>query len=152
MSDAANGQQFTLEVPEPEEKPSYVLTAKVGTNADLFPEVLRLYVQDGAKVADVTYGKGVFWKGVNTLMYDLYATDLATDGVDLRALPYGNEEFDALVLDPPYIYNPKDTVKASISEPYKVNTTGLGLTTIDAVVELYTAGIDEAYRVLKPGS
>lgn len=128
----------------------YVLTAQVGTNAALFADAARLYLKPGWRVADVTFGKGVFWQGVDTSLYDLLATDLAT-GVDFRELPYEDDSLDAVVLDPPYIYNPKDTVKASISEPYKVNTTGLGLTTIDAVVELYEAGIREALRVLRPG-
>lgn len=128
----------------------YVLTAQVGTNAALFADVARLYLKPGCRVADVTYGKGVFWQNIDTSQFDLLATDLAT-GVDFRELPYADASLDAVVLDPPYIYNPKDTVKASISEPYKVNTTGLGLATINAVVELYEGGIREALRVLRPG-
>jgi hypothetical protein len=129
----------------------YVLSARVGTNSDLFASAVKLYVKPGQTVADVTYGKGVFWQGVNTSDYDLRATDLAHDGIDFRNLPYEDASLDALVLDPPYIYNPKDTVKASISQPYNVNTTGLGLTTINAVVKFYCDGMDEAKRVLKPG-
>lgn len=128
----------------------YVLTAQVGTNAVLFADAARLYLWPGCRVADVTYGKGVFWQNVDTSAYEFLATDLAM-GIDFRELPYEDDSLDAVVLDPPYIYNPKDTVKASISEPYKVNTTGLGLTTVTAVIELYEAGIREALRVLRPG-
>lgn len=128
----------------------YVLTAQVGTNAELFADAARLYIKPGDTVADVTYGKGVFWQKVDTSEITLYATDLGRDGVDFRSLPYADASLDGLVLDPPYIYNPKDTVKTSISSPYAVNTTGLGLTTNEAVVDLYKAGIEEARRVLKP--
>lgn len=128
----------------------YVLTAQVGTNAALFADATRLYLEPGWRVADVTYGKGVFWQQVDSSQYELLATDLAS-GVDLRSLPYADDSVDAVVLDPPYIYNPKDTVKASLSEPYKVNTTGLGLTTIDAVIRLYEEGMGEAWRVLRSG-
>lgn len=128
----------------------YVLTAQVSTNAALFADAARLYLEPGSRVADVTYGKGVFWQDVDTGQYELLASDLST-GTDLRSLPYETGSLDAVVLDPPYIYNPKDTVKTSISEPYRVNTTGLGLTSVNAVIELYRAGIEEALRVLRPG-
>ena len=32
--------------------PSPVLTGHVGTNADLFPHILKMYVADGASVAE----------------------------------------------------------------------------------------------------
>jgi hypothetical protein len=80
-----------------------VLSAHAGGNADLFPQVLALHVPDGALVADVTYGQGVFWRKVPPGRYRLLATDLATTGTDCRALPYGEASLDALVLDPPYL-------------------------------------------------
>src|SRR5438552_2255896 len=39
-----------------------IFTGYQGTSEDVFPNVLSLYVRPGSKVADVTYGKGVFWK------------------------------------------------------------------------------------------
>lgn len=79
-----------------------VQSAHQGGNAELFPQILALHVPAGATVADVTYGSGVFWKQVPKDRYRLLATDLA-DGVDCRALPYGDASLDALVLDPPYL-------------------------------------------------
>ena len=73
--------------PRGEATSALVVSAHIGTNADVFPEVLRLHVSPGARIADVTYGKGVFWRKVPTDDYDLLATDLAT-GMDCRALPY----------------------------------------------------------------
>ena len=37
-----------------------VMTAFVSGNAEVFPQILNLHVPDGAKIADVTYGTGVF--------------------------------------------------------------------------------------------
>jgi hypothetical protein len=34
-----------------------VLSAHVGANADIFPQILALHVPEGARVADVTYGQ-----------------------------------------------------------------------------------------------
>ena len=79
-----------------------VVSAHVGTNADVFPQVLGLHVPTGARIADVTYGKGVFWRKIQEDDYDLLATDIAT-GVDCRALPYGATTLDAVVFDPPYM-------------------------------------------------
>ena len=55
-----------------------VVSAHVGTNADVFPEVLALHVTPGARIADVTYGKGVFWRRVDTNNYELHASNIAT--------------------------------------------------------------------------
>ena len=49
-----------------------VFSAHTGNNADVFPAVLRLHIEEGSKIADVTFGKGVFWRNVDTSKYDLY--------------------------------------------------------------------------------
>jgi len=125
-----------------------ILTSRVGTNADVFPDVLRLYVPDGSVVADVTWGKGVFWQNVDVSKYVLHATDIST-GTDARKLPYADGSHHAVVLDPPYIYNPKDTVKKSISDPYKVNQSE-GFKTVHEVLDFYRDAMAEARRVLTP--
>lgn len=79
-----------------------MMSAFVSGNAEVFPQILNLHVPDGAKIADVTYGGGVFWRNVDLTRYELLATDIST-GVDCRRLPYENESLDALVLDPPYM-------------------------------------------------
>ena len=38
-----------------------VFSAHVAGNDTVFPRILSLYVADGSTIADVTYGKGVFW-------------------------------------------------------------------------------------------
>ena len=40
-----------------------IFSAYQGTNEDVFPQVLSLYVAPGSTVADVTYGKGFFGRG-----------------------------------------------------------------------------------------
>ncbi|MDT7590951.1 MAG: hypothetical protein QOH45_482 [Pseudonocardiales bacterium] len=78
------------------------LSAHVGANADVFPLVLDLHVPRGSRIADVTWGKGAFWRKVPPGAYQVLATDLQT-GVDCRALPYADGELDCVVLDPPYM-------------------------------------------------
>lgn len=127
----------------------YVLTAMVGINADLFPRILKLYAKSGDRIADVTYGKGVFWKNVDVSQYDFYPSDIQT-GVDMRQLPYQDDSFDMVVIDPPYMYNPKQTVKRSLSKPY-----GLGSASIKTnkdVLDLYKETMHEVQRVLRHGA
>src|SRR5215216_5761962 len=70
-----------------------IFSAHQGTNDDLFPQILSLYVPLGSTVADITYGKGVFWKKVETSDYVLKATDAKT-GTDCGKLPYEDATID----------------------------------------------------------
>jgi hypothetical protein len=79
-----------------------VLSAHLGGNADIFPHILNLHVPVGSVIADVTWGKGVFWQKVPDGIYEVKRTDIAM-GVDCRKLPYEDESIDCVVLDPPYM-------------------------------------------------
>ncbi len=130
-----------------------VFSASQGTNDEVFPKILGLYLLPGSKVADVTYGRGVFWKRVPGGMYQLHASDIKT-GVDCRSLPYEDESFDCVVLDPPYMHTPGGTAHANhqnYEEYYKNNeaaASGNGKYH-EAVLDLYFRAAEEAYRVLR---
>ena len=130
-----------------------VLSAYSAANEDVFPKILDLYVAPGSTVADVTYGKGVFWNKVSPDRYNLLPTDIAT-GVDCRDLPYENGSIDCVVLDPPYMHSPGGTAY-STHQPYesyyKNNSTGNRTRSKyhEAVLDLYVDGGREAYRVLR---
>lgn len=136
-----------------------VSSVVIGTNAELFPQALELYVRRGAKVADTTYGRGVFWQNVPAGWYDLWPTDLQ-DGVDARALPYADGEFDALVFDPPYMHGsngagPYADGDHNMDRYYRNSASGpRGKGTAaayhQAVVDLYLDAAREAARVLRP--
>lgn len=138
-----------------------VVSATVGGNADIFPEILRMHVRKGAVVADVTYGKGVFWRRVPADDYVLLATDLQT-GVDATDLPYENESLDALVLDPPYMeglfrrkrdHMAGNGTHAAFRAHYSNGkaTKDEGPKWHDAVLDLYQRAGAEAGRTLRTG-
>lgn len=134
---------------------SLVFSAYQGTNSDVFPHVLSLYVPRGSKVADVTFGKGVFWKNVDPRFYNLLKSDIR-HGIDCRALSYKNETVDCVVFDPPYMHTPGGTAHEghqNYESYYKNNGTGNGTSKKyhDAVLDLYFQGSSEAWRILKPG-
>jgi len=130
-----------------------VFSASTGTNAEVFPHILALYVARGATVADVTYGKGVFWKHVPADAYRVLATDLAT-GVDCRQLPYGDGAIDCVVCDPPYMHTPGGSAHnghQNFEGYYRNNAATSAKKYHEAVLELYFSAGREAYRVLRPG-
>ena len=134
------------------------LSAHVGGNADVFAQVMSLHVPEGAIVADVTWGKGVFWQKVREGTYDVRATDIAM-GVDCRDLPYLEGEIDCVVLDPPYMegfFRNDASQKAgggsySAFREHYANGDEKPQTAKwhDAVAQLYREAGQEAFRVLR---
>jgi len=130
-----------------------IFTAHQGTNEDVFPQVISLYVPPGSTVADVTYGKGVFWKRVPKGAYRLLATDLK-NGVDCRSLPYQDATIDCVVFDPPYMHTPGGTAHVNhqnFESYYRNNSAenGSGKKYHEAVLDLYFKAAREAHRVLR---
>lgn len=149
-----------------------VFSAYTADNAEVFPRVLELHVPAGSVVADVTFGKGVFWKQIRSGAYKVLASDISLkkglrvpsfitlrDKVDCRALPYKDGELDCLVLDPPYmegLYRASadnlagDGTHAAFRHHYSNGqTTHEGPKWHDAVVDVYMRAGREAYRTLK---
>ena len=135
-----------------------MMSAFQGGNTDIFPQILALHVPEHAKIADVTFGTGVFWKNVDLSKYELLPSDLAT-GVDCRALPYEAESLDAVVLDPPYmdgLLRPNKEHKAGggAYAPFRAYySNGDEANSVPkwhaAVTDLYFKAGAEALRVLK---
>lgn len=136
-----------------------VVSAHLGANCNVFPEILKLHVPKGSVVADVTYGKGVFWSKVQKSDYVLKATDIQT-GVDCRKLPYEEGSIGCVVLDPPYMEGlfRRDTdhlaghgTHAAFRKYYSNGeaTQTPGPKWHDAVLDLYYKAGKEALRVLK---
>lgn len=133
-----------------------VFSAYQGSNDDLFPHVLSLYVAPGSTVADTTYGKGVFWRKVQKGRYKLKATDLSR-GVDATKLPYDTESIDCVVFDPPYMHTPGGSAHKNhqnYEEYYRNNVVqiaedGKPKKYHEAVLDLYYKAAQEAYRVLR---
>jgi hypothetical protein len=130
-----------------------VFSGYQGTNDEVFPEVLSLYVELGATVADVTFGKGVFWRNVPDGAYKLLSSDLST-GTDCRRLPYDECTIDCIVFDPPYMHTPGGSAHANhqnYETYYRNNEASSDKKYHEAVLELYYSAAREAARVLRNG-
>lgn len=134
-----------------------IFSAHQGRNSEVFPQILKLYVPTGSVIADVTYGKGAFWKDVRTreYKYKLLKSDIA-HGVDCRMLPYKDSSIDCVVLDPPYMHTPGGTAHhghQNFEQYYRNNgTSNNGNKKYhEAVLDLYFQAAKEAKRVLRDG-
>jgi tRNA G10 N-methylase Trm11 len=135
-----------------------VHSAFVGPNSELFPKILKLHVPKSSVIADVTYGKGIFWKNVPQGEYHLYPSDIQT-GVDCRTLAYKDETVDCVVLDPPYmegLFRRKTSHMAGDGNYQAFRDTysngeaqNGGAKYHGAVLDLYFKAGKEAYRILK---
>lgn len=139
-----------------------VFSAYQANNADVFPHILALHVPPGSVVADVTYGKGVFWRNVPLGTYEVLGTDIKT-GTDCRVLPYKDETIDCVVLDPPYMegllreksnHRGASGTHVTFREAYEGGTHNgqAPLPTLKwhaAVLDLYVKAGQEAHRVLR---
>ena len=141
-----------------------VLSAYVDGNENIFPKILELHVPKGSRIADVTWGRGVFWKNVAKDQYVVVGSDIAS-GVDCKKLPYETNSFDCIVLDPPYMegfYRKNNNQKAasgshsSLAEAYsngdEINSDEDNSGTKKwhaAVTDMYFKASNEAYRVLR---
>lgn len=137
-----------------------IVSAYTAGNADVFPKVLELHVPEGALVADVTYGSGVFWKNVPDGKFELRASDISM-GIDCRDLPYKAGSIDCVVLDPPYMegfYRKEPSEKAGSGTHSSFRdfySNGNERSQLDgpkwhaAVLDMYFRAGKEAHRVLR---
>jgi hypothetical protein len=128
-----------------------VVAVQHGTNANLIAAAAKLYIRDGDIVADVTFGRGLFWRKTNTSRFTLLASDLqprAPEAIpmDFRVLAYADASLDHVVLDPPYMHDPSPSYETLYAG--RATTAGIGHVEIMA---LYRAGMTEAARVLRRG-
>lgn len=112
------------------------------SDAELLRHMLALYPRSTPQtVVDVTYGKGIFYKGSATLPIGLdMDRERAKDAVaSYDCLPLKTGSVDVLIFDPPHL--PKSGTKGVIKNLYNEFPTG---------ADPLTGFFLEASRVLKP--
>jgi methylase of polypeptide subunit release factors len=125
-----------------------IYTSYQSNNDLLIERVASLYFKDGDSIADVTYGKGVFWRAIDTTKYQFHPSDLLTcpnAQYDFRKLPYDDNTMDVVVFDPPYVHDPGSML---INDNYKNKETTKGFRHKD-IINLYREGMTEAIRLIK---
>ena len=134
-------------------------SVQLGNNPVAVAQLANFYIKDGMRVADVTFGKGIFWRKTNIFRFKLYPTDLIPVAparkADLRRMPYSDASMHVVVLDPPYQANPtprhvlRQGSHNQLEDRYRNYETTAGMNH-DDILELYAEGMQEAKRVLRP--
>lgn len=120
------------------------------TNADLIVAARQLgHLRDDWVTLDPTYDKGVFWRKwrpKTLIAADIKPRSGNVEQVDFQKMPWEDQSFDAVVLDPPY--GLRGTVTPGLNGGYGLEA---GYLSIDARHQMIRDGITEATRVLKWG-
>jgi len=136
-----------------------IYTARAENNKGFFRDILRLYVPEGSAIADLTWGRGNFWVGIDQSRYKLIRLDKYTPcdvKADFRAVPLADESQDAVVFDPPYVTRmgfkrrSKQNPNGS-NQKFAFGLDASGPKNEREIDELYAAGTAEARRILKRG-
>jgi hypothetical protein len=130
--------------------PEVITSCVMGTSADLMVSVAALYFRRGLRIADVTYGRGVFWQKLDMTQYEFFPSDLETwrefpfvKNCDCRNLSYEDGSMDVVAYDPPW------SRWASGWSELLYRTGSFDLSN-DEILALYKDGMREAKRVLRP--
>ncbi len=119
-------------------------------NAEMIRDCARLgYLHDEWLTLDPTWGKGNFWTKWRpaTLIASDIVQHLSPQGysVDFRDMPWEDDQFGAVVFDPPYKLN--GTPSLDMDESYGVHIPARW----QDRMALVTDGVQECARVLAPG-
>lgn len=122
------------------------------SNAEIIEACVALrFLKPTDLILDPTYGGGKWWKtwqpsGIG----DLVKHDLKLDGTDFRNTDYEDEQFDVCAYDPPYV-SVGGRATTTIREMYEAYGLTGAPTSPEKLQALINDGLDEMWRVLKPG-
>lgn len=119
-------------------------------NGPLVAQFARLYIRPDDLVADVTWGRGLFWTKYQH-PGPFIAHDLGLDGVDFRHLPEQDATVDVLVADPPHGAQGGRTTSSTPDFLARYGLAAAATRTPSGVFELYASGLKEWARVTRPG-
>ena len=82
-----------------------------GDSSQCIKPIFQLHFPDAATVADLTWGKGRFWKwlgadGPRVVGFDIEPMIGAQVQADYRFVPVATQSVDVAIFDPPFIFSP----------------------------------------------
>jgi hypothetical protein len=124
-----------------------VVTAK--KNGPLIAQAATLWIRPDDTVADITYGRGLFWTHYQH-PGTFITHDITHDGIDFRHLPEADASVDVVIYDPPYISpgGRKTSTVTDFNNRYGLVDVPRTPKETDALI---VAGLAEATRILRPG-
>ena len=122
-----------------------IIDLVIGSADELMLKVYKLHFPKPKgrqlRVADVTYGHGVFWKQIDTSKFDFFPLDrdAGKKKIDFRKLPYADDFLDVGVFDP---HGSAFVVGPIASDAYRAIAWP-----VDGAIP---AGMTELHRALRP--
>lgn len=118
--------------------------------AAIFSPQLTYAPKPGSVIADMTYGRGVFWKKIDAAAYTIVGADIVPkEGVsllqDARQPALRDGACDVVVLDPPF-GNGSTTPRTRMQSGYELHS----LRTPKEITHWYWDAMDAAFALLRP--
>jgi len=133
-------------------RPSSVV---IGRDRDVIPLLITTHAVEDPRILDVTYNRGVMWKGTPYAPHRAdISRDLSPDAdtiADCRDLPFGAGTFDVIAFDPPHLPAAAASKGSSGIEARQYGLTADGdYRQGDNINPLFLDFLREAKRVLSP--
>lgn len=122
-----------------------------GNTRTVIDAIASIWIPHGSLVCDLTHNRGASWSKKTKASVSVMGLDiLPFRGVsvvgDLRHAPFKHEAFDAVFLDPPFGNFGTKPRNNGVAQAYNLGSS----LTITSVKSLYTGGLLEAKRILRP--
>lgn len=119
-----------------------------GTSAQAIAAIFHVLFPDASTAWDMTYGRGMFWKGPDIPQLRVYGSDRSIDRAphvvaDFQRLPVQSHTVDVAVFDPPFL---TDVGKASAMGGMYGSARS-----INDLEDIVRRGTQEAWRISKLG-
>ncbi|KAB2806974.1 hypothetical protein F9L07_28490 [Pimelobacter simplex] len=133
-------------------RPSSVV---LGKDRDVIPQLIETHAVAEPRIIDVTFNKGVMWKGTG---YAPYRVDVSREMspeadliADCRALPLADSSWDVVAFDPPHLPAAAASAGSSGIERAQYGLTAEGdYRQGDNINPLFVDFLHEARRILSP--
>jgi hypothetical protein len=76
------------------------------TDANVFAQIAKVYLQEGWQILDATCGQRIFWRNIDERRFKVTFNDLRPEveaDTHYDILDYPQHQFDAIVFDPPHL-------------------------------------------------
>jgi hypothetical protein len=133
-------------------RPSSVV---LGRDRDVIPLLLAMHAPSEPRIVDVTYNRGVMWKGTGVTPHRSdVSQEMSPDAetiADCRSLPFADNSYDVIAFDPPHLPAAAASVGSSGIEraQYGLDASG-DYRQGDNINPLFVDFLTEARRVLTP--
>lgn len=123
------------------------------SDLEIISAISKLYLKDKPFELDPTFSKGNIYKGgrMPTLKYDLHPKSKDVGKADVSSLPFRDNSIESIMFDPPFLWGIRPCCSVTRDNNNKMAKRFTMFENYEDMAAMYTGGIVEFYRILKPG-